>query len=261
LPPAAHRPGMDRPALHLAIAACLLLAGCSVLGPDHTRQERAVEALADAREAVDATDGYRFDGDLRVVATADGRTERVEIGMNGTVDATERRMHSTAVREGEAYESYLINRTAYRECGGPMGMDMWGVENVTADDWTAATPAARQLALLESGSVYYNGTRTLDGEEAVLLVGRPTTEALTKYRERRDRSLLGGPNVENAAVRVWLDTETHRPLRSAVRFEVSQGGNSASATIDMRFADYDSDLSVDVPVIPDERTWGTGCPE
>lgn len=251
---------MDRPALHLAVAACLVLAGCSALGPDHTRDERAVDALADARDAVDATDTYRFDGDLRVVATADGETERVAIGTNGTVDAAERRMRSTTVRDGEAYESYVINRTAYRECGGPVGMDLWGVENVTTDDWTTATPAARQLALLESGSLSHNGTRTVDGEEAVLLVGHPTTEALTKYQERRDRSPLGGPSVDDAEVRVWLDAESHRPLRSAVRFEVSQGGNSASASIEMGFGDYDSDLSVDVPVIPDERTWGTGCP-
>jgi len=251
---------MDRPALHLAVAACLVLAGCSVLGPNHTRDDRAVEALADAREAVNASDGYRFAGDLRVVATADGETERVEIGMNGTIDVADRRRHSVAVREGEAYESYVVDRTAYRECGGPMGMDMWGVENVTTDDWTMTTPAARQLALLESGSIYYNGTRALDGEETVLLVGRPTTEALTRYQERRDRSLLGGPNVENATVRVWLDPESHRPVRSAVRFEVSKGGNSASANLEMGFSDYGADLSVDVPVIPDDRTLGTGCP-
>jgi hypothetical protein len=251
---------MDRPALHLAVAACLVLAGCSVLGPDHTRDERAADALADARDAVNVTDTYRFDGDLQVVATADGETERVAIGTNGTVDAADRRMHSTSVREGEAYDAYVIDRTAYRECGGPMAMDLWGVENVTADDWTMATPAARQLALLESGSLFHNGTHSVDGEEAVLLVGRPTTEALTRYQERRDRSLLGGPSVDDATVRVWLDPESHRPLRSAVRFEVSQGGNSASASIDMRFADYGGDLSVDVPVIPDEETWETGCP-
>ncbi|WP_436907278.1 hypothetical protein [Halosimplex marinum] len=251
---------MDRPALHLAVAACLLLAGCSVLGPDHTREERAVAALADAREAVNDTDTYRFDGDLRVVATADGETERVGIDMNGTVDAAERRMHSTAVRGGETYESYVIDGTAYQECGGPMGMDMWGVENVTADDWRMGTPAARQLALLESGSLFHNGTRTLDGREAVLLVGRPTTDALTKYQERRDRSLLGGPSVDDAEVRVWIDPETYRPLRSAVRFEVSRGGNTATARIEMTFADYGADLSVDVPAIPDEETWGAGCP-
>jgi len=251
---------MDRPALHLAVAACIVLAGCSVLGPDHTRQERAVSALADASDAVNATDTYRFDGDLRVVATADGETERVEVALNGTVDAAQRRIHSTSVRDGETYESYVIDRTAYQECGGPVAMDRWGVENVTTDDWTMVTPAARQLALLESGSLFHNGTRTVDGEETVLLVGHPTTAALTRYQERRDRSLLGGPSVDDAAVRVWLDAESHRPLRSVVRFEVSQGGNSASASVEMRFDDYGSDLSVDVPVIPAEKRSDFGCP-
>lgn len=62
---------MRRPALHLAIAVCVLLAGCSLLGPDHTRDERAESALADARDAINDTKTYRFDGEMRVVATAE----------------------------------------------------------------------------------------------------------------------------------------------------------------------------------------------
>ena len=47
---------MNRPALHVAVAVCVLMTGCSVLGQDHTREERAVSALADARDAVNQTD-------------------------------------------------------------------------------------------------------------------------------------------------------------------------------------------------------------
>jgi hypothetical protein len=97
---------------------------------------------------------------------------------------------------------------------------LWGVDEREADDWSTLTPAARQLSLLESGSLYHNGTETVDGEETTVLLGEPTSEALTRYQERRSPSLFGGPNVENAEVRVWLDGETDRPRQTRFEFEV-----------------------------------------
>lgn len=178
--------------------------------------------------------------------------------LNGTVDAAAQRMHGFAERDGEAFESYLNNRTSYRECGGMTGL--WAVAEREAHDWSTLTAAVRQLSLLESGSLYYNGTDTVDGEETTLLVGEPTAEALTRYQERRSRSLLGGPDIENAEVRVWLDRETDRPRQTRVEFEVSQGGNTATATMTMRFSDYGSDASVGVPVIPEKKQWSGDCP-
>lgn len=248
---------MDRPALHVAIAVCVILAGCSVFGQDHTREERAVSALADARDAVNQTDSYRYEGDLRVVATADGRSERIDVRVNGTVDAAQRRMHTTAERDGEASEAYLVNRTSYRECDR---MALWAVEEREADDWSLLTPAARQLSPLESGSLYFNGTETVDGEETRLLVGEPTEKALTQYQERRSQPLFGGPSIDDAEVRVWLDTESDRPRKTQVRFEVSEGGNSATATVTMWFDDYGTDAAVDVPVIPEDKQWEGKCP-
>jgi hypothetical protein len=248
---------MNRPALHVAVAVCVLLAGCSVLGQDHTREERAVSALADARDAVNQTDSYRYEGELRVVATADGQTEQFDARVNGTVDAAQRRMHTTAERDGETSEAYLINRTSYRECDR---MALWAVEEREADDWSMLPPAARQLSPLESGSLYFNGTETVDGEETRLLVGEPTEAALRQYQERRSRSLFGGPSVDSAEIRVWLDTETDRPRKTQVRFEVSEDGNSATATVTMRFDDYGTDAAVDVPVIPEEKQWEGECP-
>lgn len=249
---------MRRSALHLAIAVCVLLAGCSLLGPDHTRDDRAESALAEARDAINDSETYRYDGDVRVVAAAEGRTERVSVQMNGTVDASRQRVHGFAERDGETFESYLINRTRYQECGGMT--DLWAVEERETDDWSTLTPAVRQLSLLESGSLSHNGTETVEGEETTLLVGEPTSEALTRYQERRSRPLFGGPSVENAEVRVWLDEETDRPRKTRVRFEVSQGGNTATATVETRFSNYGADVSVHVPVIPEDDRWSGECP-
>lgn len=249
---------MARPALHVAVALALVLAGCSVLAPDHTREERAVSALADARDTVNATETYRYETDVQVVATADGRTERVDITLNGSVDAANRRMHSHVRYRGDRLESYLVNRTAYQECGGMM--DLWRVEEQSADDWTTLTPAARQLSLLETGSLSWNGTETVDGRETVLLVGEPTERGLRQYQEDRSRSLLGGPSIENARVEVWLDAETHHPVRSAFSFEVRQRGNTASASMTTRFDDYGESVSVGRPVIDEDQQWDAPCP-
>ena len=248
---------MDRPALHVAVAVCVLLAGCSLLGPSHTREARATAALENASDALNGTDTYHFESDLSVVATADDRTESVRVDLVGSVDTVARELWTNATRDGETYESYVLNRTAYQECGGPG--PWWGKTEVEGD-WDAQTPARRQLALLRSGSLYWNGTDTVDGESAVVLLGEPTTDALTRYSERRSGSVFGGPNVENAHIRVWLDAETHRPLRTRLSFEVSEGGNTASATMTTRFTGYGDPISVEVPPEAREDSLELGCP-
>ena len=248
---------MDRPALHVAVAVCVLLAGCSLLGPSHTREDRATAALANASDALNGTDTYHFESDMSVVATVDDRTERVDVDLVGGVDVTARELWTNATREGETYESYVLNRTAYRECGGPG--PWWGKEEVEGD-WSAQTPARRQLELLRSGSLYWNGSTTIDGESAVVLVGEPTSKAFTRYSERRSQPVFGGPNVEGAHIRVWLDTETRRPLRTRLRFEVKQGGNTATATMTTRFSGYGDPVSVEVPAEAREDALEFGCP-
>jgi len=248
---------MDHPALHVAVAVCVLLAGCSLLGPSHTRDERATAALENASDALNGTDTYHFESDLSVVATVDDRTERVRVDLVGGVDTAARELWTSATRDGETYESYVLNRTAYRECGGPG--PWWGKEEVEGD-WDVRTPARRQLELLRSGSLFWNGTETVDGESAVVLVGEPTSKALTRYSERRSQPVVGGPNVQNARLRVWLDAETHRPLRTRLRFEVTQGGTTATATMTTRFSGYGDPVDVTVPPEARADAIEMGCP-
>ncbi|WP_224448695.1 hypothetical protein [Haloprofundus salilacus] len=250
---------MARPALHALLAVCLLISGCVQLGPDHTREERAVEALNNATDALTETETYRFESEMTVTATADSRTERVDIDLTGSVDAVAREIRSNATSNGESRRMFVVNRTVYQECAHPW--DGWAVEEHNGDaEWVNRTPAVRQLSLLESGSLYWSGTETVDGEQAVIITGEPTADALTEYQDEQSQPLFGGPSVDDAELRAWLDADTGRLLRTELRFTVSEGDNTARTTMTTTFGNYGEPVSVDLPAEARTNQYELGCP-
>lgn len=250
---------MSRRALQALLAVCLLTAGCSQFAPNHTREERAVEALDDATDALATTETYRFESEMTVTADTDGHSERVDVDVTGAVDAAAREMRSNATVDGESRRTFVLNRTVYRECTRPW--DGWAVEELDDDaEWGSQSPAVRQLSLLESGSLYWNGTDTVDGERAVLVTGEPTADALTEYREERSRPLIGGPSVDDVELRAWLDADTGRPLRTELRLTVSKGDATATARMTTAFGDYGGPVSVDLPADARTNRYELGCP-
>lgn len=237
----------------------LLSAGCSgFLEEPPERDERAVAAVEESLAAVDDVETYRYETDLRIQATADGRTERVHATISGAVDSSARRMNSTTDVDGRTVEAYLVNRTAYQQC--TRMRSFWGVENESAEDWDALTPANRQLSLLESGDLRYEGGTTVDGRAATLVVGEPSAEALARYSEDRNRPLLGGPEIHDVRLAVWIDNETDLPVRSRLRFSVSSGDGSGSARMETRFTDFGDPVSIEVPEEAREDQLELGCP-
>ncbi len=248
---------MARPALHAALALLVVLAGCSLLAPEPPRDDRAVAELEAAQRALEAVESYRYESDLHAVARDDGRTERVDATVAGAVDRTTRRMNGTTRQDGRTAEHYLLNRTAYRQCG--RGMGFWGAENRSAEDWDRLTPAARQLSLLETGALRHGGTATVDGRDATLLVGEPPAKALRQYRDERSQPLFGGPNVRNVTMAVWLDAETSRPVETALSFEVGGRDGSATASMTTRFRAYDEPVAIELPAEVEEVLLDLGC--
>lgn len=247
---------MDRHALYVAVAASVLLAGCSLLGPDHTRDERAVETLENATDSIESVDSYRFASELTVAT--DDYGEQIDVSLSGAVNASTRETRSTATLDGESVRSFVSNQTAYQECQSPWSG--WGVEELDDGEWMDRTPAVRQLSLLESGSLYWNGTDTVRGEQAFVITSEPTADALTTYREERSGSLFGGPSFDETRLRAWLDSDTGRPLQTELQFTVSDGGESAEATMTTTFADYNAPVSVDIPVAVHTNQHESGCP-
>lgn len=250
---------MPRVALHVLLTLCVLLAGCSVFSPDYTREERAVEALANAQNATAEPDSYRFTGDIHITATTDSRTEQVDVDLSGAVDVDSRAMRSNTTVDGESRRAYLVNRTVYRECQSPWGG--WGSDELDEDtEWQSQTPAVRQLSLLESGALYWNGTETLDGEEVRVLTGEPTNDAITAYRNDREQPVFGGPAIDDAQLRAWIHADTGRLVRTEFQFTVEDGENTARTMMTTTFTGYGTPLSIELPDGANSPEHEFGCP-
>ncbi|QIO23813.1 hypothetical protein [Haloarcula sp. JP-L23] len=253
---------MRRPALHVALAACLVLAGCSVLGDDPVREQAAVDRLDAARERAETIESYRYDLAVTVSTTASAR--EIDGSGVGKVNVTTRRTATNLTVDGATSQTYVDNRTALVECrgGGGVPSGFWGKEEFPAErNWTETTPLGRQLALLSSGDLYHNGTETVDGRETVHLSGSPSKEALDAYRDGAgNRPLFGSPNIDSVTVDLWLDATTNRPVRSEVQVVVSGDGETATATLTTRFRDYGERVRVTIPAEARDDAFGGGCP-
>jgi len=251
---------MDRPALPVAVALLLLTAGCaSTLADPPTREDRAVALQEDAQAAIDDVETYRQAGSLRVVATSDGDTRRIEFAIDGAVNVTAHRARNTAIADDRQRSAFVIGDRIYRECSAMRGT--WGVENHSAGgDWVETTPAARQLSLLEGGALRIEGSGVVDGQSATILEGRPSGDALERHGDRGSQPIIGGSQIQNPTVRVWLHNRTALPLKVTLDFAVSGGGGSADASMTMRYSGYGEPVSISLPEEARDDVWETGCP-
>ena len=250
---------MPRLTLHALLALCVVTAGCTFMGPDYPRSERAVEALADAKNTTGTVESYRFTSEMRITATSDGRTEQIDIAVTGVVATDTRRIRSNTSFDDESRQTYVLNRTVYRECASPW--DGWASEELDEDTkWQSQTPAVRQLSLLESGALYWNGTETMNGESMMVMTGKPTSEALTSYRDDREQPLVGGPSIDDAELRAWLDADTDRLRKTELRFTIADGGSSARTTMTTTFSGYDKSTDIELPEEAHPPDYELGCP-
>ncbi|WP_459807534.1 LolA-like protein [Halopiger thermotolerans] len=241
----------------MSLILVVSLAGCSALGDEPTRDERAVEALEDARTVLDETSTYRYEGELSVAADR----QRIDGSVFGAVDLANETLYTNATIDGTTLESYLEGETRREQCPPPW--DGWNVESLDEDEgdpWPDDTPAHSQLSLFEDGDLYWNGTEAYDGREAIRLTGSPPADAFDDSGLSSSRFDFGGPNLEDAHTTLWLDAETGRPLETSVEFDVSGDGETATVSITMRYSAYDEPVSIDVPTVPSDQRYELGCP-
>ena len=249
---------MGRPSLHVAVAVLLVLAGCSVFGTEAVRESDAVDRLNATQDRVNATSSYRYDMTIDVSTTRSD--ERISGDGVGEVNATARRKVVDATIDGKSALTYLDNSTAYTKCTSPPGY--WSGQPLsTGPNWTNATTLDRQLGLLRTGDLYHNGTETIEGREVVHLSGRPRHSALAGDSAGSSGVLgLGGPNVDEVTVDLWVDAATNRPVRTELRTTARAGGETGTANLSVRYRDYGDRVRIAIPERARDPFFEDGCP-
>lgn len=247
--------------LAAVVALLLVLSGCGALPSGQPpSDERAVDERERVASALDSVSTYRFTVDGTVSASDGDRTRTVDVSGEGVVNKRRQRMRSNATADGTTRSRYLDGYTSYTECPE---WDGWGVDNASESTaWFDLTPLGRQMALVRESTVYWGGNETLDGTRTFVLVAHPSKETLTSLPDigRTTQTDLSRANIENATVRLWVDSETARPVKSDLHIDLSTGGASGTVDVTVRYHSYDEPVTVSLPASTRTDRYELGCP-
>lgn len=149
---------------------------------------------------------------------------------------------------------YLVNGSIYEY--NPAYASEYDSEWVTAevDDgfFTQQDSLARQRAFLDNATVTADGTETVDGVQTHVLDADVDEDATSDAI----MALLGGQsagvtyNVTDVDQRVWVDTETDRPVRTELAMNATITAQNQTATMSMDAEmdfEYDRDVDISLP--------------
>jgi len=227
--------------------------------PDETTDGGDSSALkTNTLAAIDGVESYHLTSNTTIVQAANNQRQTRELVSEGAFDrANERfRVNQTVSVSGMSQEvsSYLVNGTVYEY--SPIYASQYGSEWVTLDAdagiFAQQDVLGRQEGYLANASVTTAGTETINGTEVQVFEADVNETATTAAITARLGS--AGQNVEynvtSVEQRLWIDTETDRPLRTAFSMNatVTQAGQTTDLTMeaDMRFT-YDGEVSITLP--------------
>lgn len=248
------------------VLVVLLASGClGVFGSSRPpSDQRALDAVDRARDALADVSSYRTGLDGRVTATSGDDDYSADVTGDVSVNVSTRRLNATSRVRGQSTgesirRTFVTGDTVYTECSR-MGWERRNFSGSTP--WVSYTPAGQQLALLNRSNVYWRGTERVAGTETAVVVAHPTTREFESVPDVRETTTaeFGGATVDNATVTVWLDTTTWRPVKAQRHLTVRGGGNRATATVTLRFVDYDEPTRVARPHFDEDAVWTLGCP-
>jgi hypothetical protein len=244
-------------------AGCQGLPGSSAPPSD----QRAVDAVANAQDTSRNVTAYRVSIDGQVRIRDDSRSESIEITGEGLVNADRQQMNVTVGSRGDTGVGLRNTRMAYvdgytltTECSR-LG---WARYNLTdSTQWFNYTPLGQQLALLDRTNVYWNGTERVNGSETDVIIAHPTEDQLQANQNLPTGNIgtQGSATLDNATVRVWIDTETHQVRKVQREIHVRGNGATGVATITFRFTQYNEPTNITRPAFEDSGAeWSSGCP-
>ncbi|WP_311173562.1 hypothetical protein [Halobellus ordinarius] len=254
----------------LVVLALVVTAGCQGLYGSSAppSDQQAVDAVTQAQEASGNVTAYRVSIDGQVEISDDSRSESVNLTGDGLVNVDRQQANVTIGAVGDTRVGLRDTRMAYvdgytltTECSR-LGWARYNLSDSTR--WFNYTPLGQQLTLLDRTNVYWNGTERVNGVETAVVTAYPTEDQLQANQNLPTGNVgtQGSATLDNATVRVWISTETHRVRKVQREIHVRGDGATGVATITFRFTDYNEPTNITRPTFEESGTeWKSGCPD
>lgn len=219
------------------------------------------EATATKQRVLDAMAGvgtYRVDLSTNRTLLANGVRQSTSVESAAAFDREARRLRVNQTTSGPGgtatVATYVVDRSLYRH--SEAFVRQYSSEWVTLDlsvnfssTWRGLDTMTRQRATLANASVRLDGTTTVEGTEAYVLVADVDE---TSYNEvTASRLGSGSVDVSEASFTFRVSTETHRPLlvTGTVNSTVTTRGQEVAVTerLTLAFDGYGEPAGISLP--------------
>ncbi|MFB6202070.1 MAG: DUF6612 family protein [Halorhabdus sp.] len=206
--------------------------------------------------AMQNVEAYHIDSNTTIVQSANNRQRTQRIIAEGMFDraARELEVHNEIHVAGLTQNTsvFFVDGTLYEH--NPRYTSRYGSAwvKVNASDafFSQQDTLTRQRAFLANATVTVAGTELIEGNE-VRVLNADVDEAATREAIMARLGSTGGQvNVTSVTQRLWVDTETNRPVRTTLSMNatITAQGQTVDMTMDVRLSfDYDSSVSIELP--------------
>ena len=223
----------------VALALCVLLAGCSGFG---LGGEGGAPTAEEVTAGIDSVDSYS----MEVVRTLESVGVNETIELSGVVDRADReaRIERTTVSslgDERRVTQYIVDGVEYVD-----GESGWESAPLADGAWSEIDRLRGAVTALESTEFDRVGTEEIAGTETVIYeldLGTETQDELVGANESSHVPTV----IEEFRYYVSVDTETGTLYRTDLRALVAQGEGNARFTVETTFTDHNEPVDVRLP--------------
>jgi len=200
-------------------------------------QNESVAAMQDVET-------YRFE--TSVDASTDDQS--ISLDADGLINRTARRAKlDMRVSVGDEVTMYLVENTAYVKAGETGD---WIVRDMSDRNmWDQQGRLERQQELLAASGLEITGNATVDGvpvHVAEVDVPQDKLDELTQLAQQQSGS-SSDASISDATYTVYIATDSKLMRKVTVDMTIESDGQSADTSVSMRFFDFGTDATIEVP--------------
>ena len=228
-----------RTVLVTALIALLVAAsGCSALSGG---SDQGKEIAQQTQEAMQNVDSYTFD--MTMTMSSQQSDQSIDMTATGAINVAEERMRMEMQLLGQSMTQYIIGDTQYMKSGGT-----WQQQDISSQNIWKQQQLAQQQQILENASVTLEGNTTIDGTQVYnLSVDISEEQLMNVIQQQQGQNITSQISVDDISYSMYVTHDDYYLKRTTADMSMSAQGQSLDADLEMTFADFNGNVSVELP--------------